>query len=653
MVRTTMGRLLLATSLVAAQGAFAQDSEEDEAVYIGDIRIGSDAAQDVLGNKTVTAEDIEQRNPSNIREVFDGESSVTTSGGAAISTKVFVNGIEESLLSVTIDGARQNKSAFHHTGNVLLDPALLKSVEISAGLAPADAGPGAAAGSIAYTLKEASDLLAPGDNFGGRVSVTGGSNGYGLRTNLALFGRTGGFEYLLSGVKHDGDDYKDGSGVVNDGTAAELSDYVAKISYTGKSGHKLAFSASQTEDTGPRAAQAGPGGLLFIRPDFAGVTDPANPNVIIDGLSRRTSFSLTYTDEAPDGWLDPFVQLAYNEQEIDAGGVYGINKSLSGVVKNDFYIGNGTLSAGIDFFDDSAEGTTDAPFGFTGKETLRGVGIFAQARQNFGERLSASYGARYDLQQFTGADGTEFEEGGFSVNGSLDVVLSDVWTLNAGVSSGWGGFELGEAALVNFFTPWDYTGFTSSSSLSGRLGLRFDTGAWQGSAALFYTEVNDLAAVLPSSGARGALADVVSQGVDASLAYLWTSGFARVNYTYADVEINGAAASSTAYYVGRPLGHLFAVETGWDIDDQWRIGGTAEVALQNGDAAVTLPGYEVLNLYASYTPRRFDNLELRLDLRNVFDRTYSARSSDGIDSSRVIPLSEPGRTVTLTASLWF
>ncbi|WP_386679147.1 TonB-dependent receptor plug domain-containing protein [Loktanella sp. R86503] len=91
-----------------------------------------------MGNDTITEAEIEARNPATVADVFAGESGVLVGGGASIAQRVFVNGIEESLLSVTIDGARQNKSAFHHAGNVLLDPALLKSVDVSAGLAPAD-----------------------------------------------------------------------------------------------------------------------------------------------------------------------------------------------------------------------------------------------------------------------------------------------------------------------------------------------------------------------------------------------------------------------------------------------------------------------------------------------------------------------------------
>lgn len=120
-------------------------------MFLGEIRIESSQAQAALGNEQIRSARIERRNAATTADLFVGESAITASGGAAIAQKVFVNGIEESLLSVTIDGARQNKSAFHHTGNVLIDPALVKKVEVNAGLAPADSGPNALAGTIALS----------------------------------------------------------------------------------------------------------------------------------------------------------------------------------------------------------------------------------------------------------------------------------------------------------------------------------------------------------------------------------------------------------------------------------------------------------------------------------------------------------------------
>lgn len=647
-----VGRLLMTSALCAASAGWAQD-QGDDTVFLGTLRISAPDAQALLGNDEITQEEIESRNPSTTKDVFAGESSITASGGAAIGQKVYVNGIEESLLSVTIDGARQNKSAFHHTGNVLLDPELLKRVEVSRGLAPADAGATALAGSIAYETKDAADLLEEGDNFGGYVKFGGDSNGNGVQGTLALFGRAGGFEYLLSATRRDSDDYKDGDGTRILGTEADLTDFMAKLAYTTQTGHRLEFAASQTEDTGLRAAQAGPGGILFIRPDFFGVVGAAS--VLTPGLSRRTSYTLTYTNEQPQGIWDPTVQLSYNEQEIDASGVYGVNKSLSGTIKNEFQLSNGTVTAGVDFFRETASGfgRGPGPFGSSGEEKLRNIGVFAQVRQDVGDRVSLSYGARYDTQKFTGADGSKFDGDGISANGSVDFVLSDTLTLNAGLASSWGGYELGEAALVNFGTPWTYAGFATSRAKSGRVGLRYDNGTWKASLALFRTEVDDIAAVLPTGGARGATADLISKGVDASLQYTAGKGFVKLSGTFADVEINGAAAGSTAYYLGRPVGDVIALETGWELSPSWRVGGTAEIALENDDAASVLPSYEVVNLYATYVPPNAPNVEIRFDARNILDETYASRSSDGIDSTRVVALTEPGRTFAVTARIRF
>lgn len=640
---TTKATLLMAASCIAVSTAHAQEAEP---LDLGDIRIESADAQALLGNDTVTEEEIEQRNPSTIADVFVGESSVTVSGGAAIAQKVIVNGIEESLLSVTIDGARQNKGAFHHTGNVLIDPALLKKVEISKGLAPADAGPGALAGAIAYETKDAGDLLDDGDNFGGQLTLGTDTNAGGLRSTLSIFGREGGFEYLLSGTRHDSDDYEDGDGTTIQGTGADLTDYFAKLAYESDTGHRFSFASSKTEDTGLRLGQTR-GGLTFIRPDFASVV--GLDGVLVEALARRTSHTFSYKNTQPEGWFAPEVQLTWNEQKVDVIGSVGINKSFSGTFKNEFLLANGTLTAGLDFFRDTAE--IDASTGVTGKETHENIGLFAQARQDLNDRISVSYGARFDTQKFEGADGSDFDDSGFSVNGAVDVILTDTLTFNAGVASSWGGYELGEAALVNFGGPWTYDGFGTSRARAGRIGLRYDNGLWQLSGAFFRTEVDDIHNVFGAD--RAVTNDLTSRGVEASVGYRTDRGFARLNYTRADVELDDETITTTSYYLGRPIGHLFALETGWEVSDGWTVGGSAEVALDNDDTEVKLDGYEVVNAFVSYTPPGMENLNVRFDVRNLFDETYAKRSSDGLDSARVVPLTEPGRTFALTATIRF
>lgn len=119
------------------------------------------------------------------------------------------------------------------------------------------------------------------------------------------------------------------------------------------------------------------------------------------------------------------------------------------------------------------------------------------------------------------------------------------------------------------------------------------------------------------------------------------------------MQLDDDEIATTAYYFGRPMGHIIALEAGYDLSDEWRIGGNAEVALENKIGSLDLPAYEVANVFASYAPTAVEGLEIRLGIDNLFDATYASRSSDGLDLSAIEPLNEPGRTFTLTASLQF
>ena len=644
----TTRALLLASAAFSATTTFAQDAVELDA-----IRVESEAAQEVLGNTEITSEELADRNPQTMADVFAGETEITASGGAAMAQKVFVHGIEESLLNVTIDGARQNKAAFHHAGNVLIDPSLLKRVEVSSGLAPADEGPGALAGSIAYETKDARDLLDPGASFGGQATLGFSGNGDTFRRGLTVYGMQGGFEYLLSGTKTTGDDYRDGSGATRVGTGAALDNYVAKLAFTTDTGKRIEFSADYTQDAGARAGQAGGAGN-YIRPDFADVRGSVIP---VYAESTRRSFSFTYTDEAPEGIWAPTIQLAYNEQELDGTQVTkGINTSLSGTIKNDFLIGSGVLTTGLDFFHDTAESTGAATAGLPSKETLNNVGVFAQMRQDVSDRVSLSYGVRADMQQFDTPNGQSFDDAGVSVNASADVMLSDTMTLNIGAASVWGGYELSEASLINTvagastYSPWAYSNVLASRANNARIGLRYDNGPWSADAAVFYTEINNAPYLF--AGARTPSPTITTKGFDGFVRYASANGYVQANYTYADVRQDGAPMVSE-YYWGRPMGHQIALSAAYEVAPGITLGGTAEIALKNDEGATTLPGYEVLNVFATYTPRQYDNIEVRLDVKNVFDETYTSRSASGYSNGAVSVLTEPGRTIGLTVTTRF
>ena len=133
----------------------------------------------------LTRQEIELINPADLQDIFADETSVSVGGSTPVSQKIYVHGIEDNNLAVTVDGALQSNSVFHHAGTMLIDPSLLKAARVNAGVAPADVGPGALAGSIEFETVDPKDLLAPGKQYGGFVKSTFDTNSEAFSTGVA------------------------------------------------------------------------------------------------------------------------------------------------------------------------------------------------------------------------------------------------------------------------------------------------------------------------------------------------------------------------------------------------------------------------------------------------------------------------------------
>src|SRR5690606_2772123 len=124
-------------------------------------------------------------------------------------------------LNVTVDGAPQHGTLFHHVGRVAIEPELLKTVDVQTGAGEATAGFGAIGGAIRFRTRDAVDLLAPGKAFGGLARASWLSND-GHRLSGSLYGRLAGeLGFVASYVHTDRDDMQDGAGNRLYGTAGE------------------------------------------------------------------------------------------------------------------------------------------------------------------------------------------------------------------------------------------------------------------------------------------------------------------------------------------------------------------------------------------------------------------------------------------------
>ncbi len=611
---------------------------------------GSAVADDGGNAIDIDAGDLALQNPTDLQDLFIGEPTTIVGSSLPVSQKLYVNGVEETNLAVTIDGARQNNKIFHHNATTLIDPALLEAVSVDSGVAAADAGPGALAGSISYETIDVDSLLEEGDSFGGKFATEYQSNGDIFANALTLYGRTGNFEALGYLKYAEGDGREDGDDNTITGSGTNLLSGLVKLAYEADAGHRIEFSYESVGDDEERPFRAN-----FDR-TFLSVRDYD---------LQRQNIVLTYTDETPQGWWDPTISIAYSVTELltpfdDSFSYGGTTDSINGKFQNEFALNLGTITAGIDFYSetanleefDLADSANDTEIG----EEAWNIGAFSQARLDLTDAARVSFGARVDANELEGLDGTTYSNEGVSGNVSGEVDVTDAVTLSAGVSSVWGGVALAENYLLN--TAWTYPDeIEPVTSQNIFVASEANFGRWNLNAKLFKTEIDDVRTESFSEGA-GITNDMSSEGFEIGAGYAWNDGLVRIGYANIDTEVNGETADAfSGIYLTTPVGEIITLQVNHTFANRGiTIGADAEIVLEETDVAegsATLPAYEVFNSFITYTPPNDDSWVLRAEINNMFDETYASRATYGLEFPSLVPLNEPGQTIMLSASKTF
>lgn len=620
-------------------------------------------AQSTVGTNLITIDrqDIERRQPSDIQEIFAGQPGVSVGGAIGSTQKIFVNGIEETNLAVTVDGSRQNNKVFHHNGTYLLDPALLKAVTVQPTVAPADAGPAALAGSIGFETVDPADLLLPGRNFGGFVSGTWDTNSKTHTTGISAYGMIDGFEFLGYLNYSKGDNFTAGNGQSMPGTGVDLLSGLGKFAYESE-GHRFEISHEQVRDDALRPYRANFYFHRGLEPELRRYT-----------LNRQNTV-FTYNTVSPIGWWDPKVVLAYSRTRVQTpyyhpgtgipSDVDGVTSSYNGKVENRFGFDLGTVTAGFDFYSDKAELVFGTPPLAT-DERASNIGAYAQARLEPTDRLRVAFGGRVDHQWFTGVDGSRYSHAGISgnVSGEYDIV-PDFLTIKGGAARVWGGIPLAENYILE--PTWNYGANgpdpVTSVNLTGGLEARFGGLTVEGT--IFRNDIRN--GRFPAWTDANRSFDLDAWGWEIGAGYEWDAGFVRAKYANVYGNVDGSPADTdVGRYLATPIGEIIMVSAGYTFAD-WglTVGGDAEFALKNDRTAqehpfsagypkLPLPAYTVVNAFAEYTPPSYENLTFRVEARNIFNETYTSRASYGQDFDGTVPHLEPGRSFRFNARLKF
>lgn len=345
------------------------------------------AAVSVISDDELNAEQADD-----LGEALENVPSVAISGGPrANAQSVVIRGIGGTRVLLSVDGARQNFDGGHRS-RLLVDPALLKSVEVLRGPASGIYGSGAIGGVIAAETKDAADLLDAGENWGALLKLGYEDAASAEQQSATLFGRIGSLDLLASISHQDEADLRQGGGEILPFSALKTNNGLAKLGWFVGEAHEFSLGykhfqrsgitpsnpSQEPDDDNPlldRETQEGYSNLRYIYTPDAGPISNAQVTVYQNRL---------------DVVEDRFGEPRHDELEFETRGG-------SAQLSLDYDWLSQRLTIGADAYVDTASATRDGqprPQFPDAEQTTWGV--FVQDELSLFERLLLTPSARYD-----------------------------------------------------------------------------------------------------------------------------------------------------------------------------------------------------------------------------------------------------------------
>ncbi|WP_028024576.1 TonB-dependent receptor domain-containing protein [Enterovibrio calviensis] len=596
---------------------------------------------------SIDASQLEKSQASDLNDIFRTSSEVSVGGGTDYSQKVYVRGLEDTMLNVTIDGAVQAGSLFHHQGSLFIEPELLEQVEVSAGAGRATDGAGALGGAIKMKTKDPRALLEAGEQFGGRVKTTYSDNTDGFKTSATGYGALSDKVTVLASLGYtDQDDYEDGNGDTAEYTGFRNKFGFAKIVGELTDSQTLTVSYERKEDDATRYARPHMGDFSRNYPLLQSTyRDTATLNYLVDSDSTWLNLDTTfyYTDLNLERFNDPRF-----------GTYIGNTESIGGDIRNTPDFEQFTLIYGTDFrSDESTFSGSNQTFVDKGDQ----FGVYLQGDYNATESLMLSAGARYDHYALdedlrdgdSRSTGTDISDSGFSPNAVATYFITEDVNVILGYAEAFRGPQVGELWLLDYaYSSNDRKGETAKNT-ELTVNWRFDNGYL--SAQVFDSKIEDV--VDRDSSVFENVGTLDNQGYTVSAGYQLESIAATISYTKAEPELNGVPLSDSDMNIGTSIGDTLVTSVNYFAMEDLEFGWTGRFVSRLTDVpegSEEKPGYGVHDLYAQWMPVNGEDLTLTASIKNVFDKAYRDQASLSEDYNGTF---EPGRNIKLGVNWGF
>lgn len=662
-------------------------------------------------NTEIMPDDLEKYQANDLEDIFRQTPAVTIGGSLGIAQKVYVRGLEDTMLNITVDGAPQTSSLFHHIGRVSIEPELLRSVEVQAGAGEATAGFGAVGGAIRFKTKSADDLLTGEQKFGGIVKGSYFSND-GYKQSYSFYGKASDkLGLLASYVDVKRNNMEDGDGEIIPGTASDQSIAFLKLNAELTDNQAIVLSYEQRKEDGEFAKQT----------NWAPLQD--DPLYSSEGERETIIFNHSW-------YLNDLVNLettVYNTESSFSRELFtwiAKIETLGFDIRNTSDLGDHVLTYGIERKNDETNAYSFADFGGIYKEEGTVTGVYIQDHWQINDEFLVSFGVRHDAYELdhtgespnwirnsdgvwvieTDANGnpiTTFNE--FSIDKQDEVsanigfiyTLAEDLNLSVGYAEAFRGRQVADGFTVGelTFNP----NLEGEEVVNQEVGLEYNNGTYIFEISAYSSEIEGVV-FDKFKGREGVfyenIGDLKSTGFELVAGYQAANFDILVSYNSNDVELNNApfiwpdandplgyslrvldGVDLAAYEYGglaNAVGDSWNFSLNYEINEQLEAGWNYRYAESLNDIdvfhrsielgwvselnTVDKPSYQVHDVYLKHDTT--DNVSLHLTIQNLFNEAFLNHGSvadyghiPGYET--VVGIKEPGRDIRFTMTYQF
>lgn len=653
-MKFTKNKLVLSLCAVSAM------SYADEMVHLDVVSVLAENAGAKSKTDIVTKQEINQSTETDLRGLLREEPSINFGGGNGNSQWLTIRGMGQDQVDLKIDNTYSDTQVFHHQGRFsLLDPTLIKQVNIQKGTGSASAGIGATSGQIVATTVDAKDLLKDDQSAGFKLNG-GYSSNKGYTEGGTIFTRYGNVDALASGNWITNKNYKDGNNNVVNKSGLSQRSLLGKIGIDLNEDHRIVVSHRQEHQHGERN--------LREEFDFAQSDNDANNSpryrITNEGTSniQYTGHNIgVITNVDFNAYYKKVEWLETDTDSLTKVNTKGVNLNLDSALGS-----NHMLKYGINYRDQEGQPSGYA-FANLGNQQKRDIGFYSEGIWGFGD-VTFTTGLRYDYFKFKAMDGKERSDAEWNPSVGLIYEVADGLTLNASHNYASRSPRIYEPAIASGQGRRGKDIITINGDLKAERSRNTEVGfnyhlndqfALNGS--YFWQTVNDVVALRSvDSGIRELYngGKLKNHGYELGAVFRHQGLTVRAGVADSKPELYGDAvdANTTAMLIGRTwtlsTAYRFekpSIEIGWRGRFVESEKGIPTRGAGDSSEEVNRPSYGVSDFFVNWQPTGKENLNVNFALDNAFNKYYKSHSQrTGINS-----LAETGRNFRVNANYTF